>query len=71
MLYTIIGGLSGFVLTSLYCKLYDVDMNRSRIIGLSQSDVYIALGTLTGASIGLGYGIASLSTGSHMLYKIL
>jgi hypothetical protein len=73
MLYTIIGAISGGLVTFLICRICNIktDEHHGFIRMPSGGQICILAGTILGAGMGFGYGVSSLANGTHLINKIL
>ncbi len=67
VLYTIIGGLVGGVLTYVGCKVFNVDFRAS--YGISVGGLMTTFGTVIGGAIGFGLGVGALMNGTHLFNR--
>ena len=74
MLYTIVGGITGLVVTGIFCKIAGIDCSDGStgcVRVASPGALLMIGGSIAGAGIGMGIGANALLQGTHLVQKLV
>lgn len=70
MLYTILGGFLGGIVSYSLLKCFNVSF-RSGDYGMSYGDLGVLCGIMMGIACGFGFGTSQLFAGTHPINKLI
>ena len=70
MIYTILGGITGAIVSFVLCRLFRVS-EISVSFFPSPASICIYMGTLIGFGAGFGYGSGQLLAGTHLYQNLI
>jgi len=66
MFYTLAGALIGGVVTYVTAKVFNVNFSDTHWLVPTEGAVMTFFGTLTGAAVGMGWGLSALRSGTYL-----